>query len=78
MCEMGSKNINNNNKNKPQLGCVKWVAKNINNYNKQLQLGYVKWMAKTSTTTATTMELASWVMQGRQESSVSRRWNKRG
>jgi hypothetical protein len=57
---------------------VKWVAKNINNYNKQLQLGYVKWMAKTSTTTATTMELASWVMQGRQESSVSRRWNKRG
>jgi hypothetical protein len=35
-------------------------------------------MAKTSTTTATTMQLASWVMQGRQESSVSRRWNKRG
>jgi hypothetical protein len=39
-----------------------------------------KWMAKTSTTTATTtrMELASWVMQGRQETSVSRKWNKRG
>jgi hypothetical protein len=24
------------------------------------------------------MELASWVMQGRQKTSVSRKWNKRG
>jgi hypothetical protein len=39
ICQMDSKNINNNGNNdsnkQPQLGCVKWVAKNINNnYNK--------------------------------------------
>jgi len=53
ICQMDSKNINNNGNNdsnkQPQLGCVKWVAKNINNNNynkKQPQLGYVKWVAK--------------------------------
>jgi hypothetical protein len=78
MREMGSQNINK----QPQLGCVKWVAKTSTTTTKQPQLGYVKWMAKTSTTatttTTTTVELASWVMQGRQERSVSRKWNKRG
>jgi hypothetical protein len=50
MCEMVSKKFNNNNK-QPQLGCVKWVAKNLTTTTtNNLNWDNVKWMAKTSTT----------------------------
>jgi hypothetical protein len=51
ICQMDSKNINNNGNNdsnkQPQLGCVKWVAKtSTTTKTKQPQLGCVKWAAK--------------------------------
>ncbi len=61
MREMGSKNINNNKNKTTSTGMREMGSKKHQQQlqQKQPQLGYVKWMAKTSTTTATTMELAS-------------------